>query len=75
MIFSMDIYIYLESVCQGAADESIKTPKSWNFFVKDHKPVAAGKNIPKLREIVSGSGSNTEYISAYLKPHKTKLET
>ena len=31
-IFAMDIYIFLESVCQGAAGEPIKTPKSWNFF-------------------------------------------
>ena len=37
--------------------------------VKDHKPVAAGKNIPKLREIVSGSGSNTEWVSAYVDHH------
>ena len=32
IIFAMDIYIFLESVCQGAAGEPIKTPKSWNFF-------------------------------------------
>ena len=37
--------------------------------VKDHKPVPPGKNIPKLREIVSGSGSNTEYISAFVDHH------
>ena len=37
--------------------------------VKDHKPVEPGKNIPKLREIVSGSGSNTEYISSYVDHH------
>ena len=28
IIFAMDIYIYLESVCQVAASEPIKTPKS-----------------------------------------------
>ena len=31
--------------------------------------MAAGKNIPKLREIVSGSGSNTEWVSAYVDHH------
>ena len=28
IIFAMDIYIFLESVCQGAAGEPIKTRKS-----------------------------------------------
>ena len=28
IIFAMDIYIFLESVCQGATSELIKTPKS-----------------------------------------------
>ena len=41
-------------------------------LVKDHKPVVPGSKIPPLREVVSGSGSNTEYISAlvdhYAKP-------
>ena len=32
IIFAMDIYTLLESVGQGAADEPIKTPKSWTFF-------------------------------------------
>ena len=30
--FAMDIYIFLESAWQGAADEPIKRSKSWNFF-------------------------------------------
>ena len=28
----MDMYTFLESARQGAADKPIKTPKSWNFF-------------------------------------------
>ena len=49
-------------------------PKAGRLYglVKDHKPVMPGSNIPKLREVVSGSGSNTEYISSlvdfYTKP-------
>ena len=38
-------------------------------LVKDHKPVVPGTGIPPLREVVSGSGSNTEYISAFVDHH------
>ena len=43
-------------------------PKAGRLYglAKDHKPVVEGKKIPKLREVVSGSGSNTEMISAYV---------
>ena len=27
-------------------------------LAKDHKPVPPGSNIPKLRDVISGSGSN-----------------
>ena len=37
--------------------------------MKDHKPPVSGSNIPPLREVVSGSGSNTEFISAYVDHH------
>ena len=43
-------------------------PKAGRLYelVKDHKFVVEGEKIPKLREVVSGSGSNTEMISAYV---------
>ena len=48
-------------------------------LVKDHKETQPGSNIPKLREVVSGSDSNTEYISAYVdhhaKPEVVKLSS
>ena len=46
-------------------------PKAGRLYglVKDHKPVPAGRKIPKLREVVSGSGSNTEFISAFVDHH------
>ena len=47
-------------------------------LVKDHKPVDE-TGIPPLREVVSCSGSNSEFISAYvdhhLKPEVKKLKT
>ena len=50
-------------------------PKPGRLYglVKDHKPLAPDSNIPKLREVVSGSGSNTEYISAFV-DHYAKSE-
>ena len=50
-------------------------PKAGRLYglVKDHKGVEPGSKIPKLREVVSGSGSNTEFISAYV-DHHAKLE-
>ena len=46
-------------------------------LIKDDKPVSAGSNIPPLREVVRGSGSNTKYISAlvdhYAKPGVQQL--
>ena len=38
-------------------------------LVKDHKGVKPGSNIPPLREVVSGSGGNTEFISAFVDHH------
>ena len=35
--------------------------------------IPPGKNIPPLREVISGSGSNTEHISAYV-DHFAKAE-
>ena len=50
-------------------------PKPGRLYgvVKDHKRVVEGSNIPPLREVVSGSGSNTEYLSAYV-DHHSKAE-
>ena len=45
------------------------TPGRLYGLVKDHKPPVSGSNIPPLREVVSGSGSNTEFISAYVDHH------
>ena len=46
-------------------------------LVKDHKPADPVTGIPPLREVVSGSGSVTEYISSFvdhhLKPEVKKL--
>ena len=48
-------------------------------LVKDHKPVNPETGIPPLREVISGSGSNTEMVSAYadhhIKSYVKKLET
>ena len=39
-------------------------------LAKDHKPfLAPNTNIPKLRDVVSGSGSNTKFISAFVDHH------
>ena len=35
-------------------------------LVMDHKPPVSGSSIPPLREVVSGSGSNTDFISAWM---------
>ena len=50
-------------------------PKAGRLYglVKDHKPFSVGSSIPKLREVVSGSGSNTEFISAFV-DHQAKSE-
>ena len=32
VIFATDMYTFLESACQGAADEPIKTQKNLTFF-------------------------------------------
>ena len=46
-------------------------------LVKDHKPTDPVTGLPPLREVVSCSGSTSEYISAYvdhhLKPEVKKL--
>ena len=46
-------------------------------LLKDHKCVQEGKKIPPMRLVISGSGSNTEYISRfldfYIKPLVKKL--
>ena len=42
IIFAMDMYIFLESARQGAADELIKNPKSWHFFPD---PIRARANL------------------------------
>ena len=48
-------------------------------LVKNHKPVDVVTGIPPLREVVSCSGSSTEFISAYvdhhLKPEVRKLNS
>ena len=44
-------------------------------LVKDHKPVNPDTGIPPLREVVSGSGSNTEMISAFVDIHAKKQVT
>ena len=46
-------------------------PKPGRLYglVKDHKPVNPVSGIPPLREVISGSGSNTEYISAFVDHH------
>ena len=56
------------------ADANLMVPESPRpgrlyGLVKDHKPVAPGKKISPLREVVSGSGSNTEFISAFVDHH------
>ena len=52
-----------------------ENPKPGRLYglVKDHKPIDPNTNIPKLREVVSGSGSNTEYVSAFV-DHYAKSE-
>ena len=60
---------------------SPEKPKPGRLYglVKDHKPLEPGSSIPKLREVVSGSGSTTEYLSAfvdhYAKPEVQKLRS
>ena len=36
---------------------------------KVHKPIAAGKNIPPLRPIISQSGANSEFASKFVDIH------
>ena len=47
------------------------SPKAGRLYglVKDHKPCNPVTGIPPLREVVSGSGSNTEFISAFVDHH------
>ena len=45
------------------------TPGKLYGLVKDHKPVEPSSNLPPLREVVSGSGSNTEFLSAFVDHH------
>ena len=51
-----------------------KQPQAGRLYgtLKDHKPIQLNSNLPPLRPVVSGSGSNTEMISRfidfYLKP-------
>ena len=68
-------------VCEGEQCGFISTPDSTLMvpdeprpgrlygLVKDYKPVSPETGIPLLREVVSGSGSNTEYISAFVDHH------
>ena len=44
-----------------------------NTASADRGPHSVGSSIPKLREVVSGSGSNTEFISAFV-DHQAKSE-
>ena len=37
VIFAIDMYTFLESACQGAADEPIKTPKKIELFFRPHE--------------------------------------
>ena len=45
------------------------TPGKLYGLVKDHKPVETSSKLPPLREVVSGSGSNTEFLSAFVDHH------
>ena len=46
-------------------------PKPGRLYglVKDHKPANPVTGLPPLREVVSGSGSNTEFMSAFVDHH------
>ena len=56
-----------------------KEPKCGRLYglLKDHKTIPEGKQIPPMRLVISGSGSNTESISRmldfYIKPLVKKL--
>ena len=60
-------YIYDANAAMMVPD----SPKPGRLYglVKDHKPVDPNSGIPPLREVISGSGSNTEFISAYVDYH------
>ena len=45
------------------------TPGKFYGLVKDHKPVEPSSKLPPLREVVSGSGSNTKFLSAFVDHH------
>ena len=45
--FAMDMYTFLESACQGAADERIKNPKTFLVFLLAHW-LRLGPLIPKM---------------------------
>ena len=45
------------------------TPGKLYVLVKEHKPVEPSSNLPLLREVVSGSGSKTEFFSAFVDHH------
>ena len=47
------------------------SPGRLTATVKDHKDIIRD-GIPPLREVVSGSGSNTEMISGYVDHHAKK---
>ena len=49
-------------VGKWASDCLVGTSKIIFGLVKDNKPVSPETGIPPLQEVVSGSGSNTEYI-------------
>ena len=59
IIFAMDIYIFLESACQAAADGPIKTPKSWTLFFDPMRAskifqckCGTPKHFQKLKKII-----------------------
>ena len=45
------------------------TPGKLYDLEKDHKPVEPSSNLPPLREVVSGSGSNTEFLTTFADHH------
>ena len=70
-----------EGVREGYVDETDAvlmvpekpTPGKLYALVKDHKIEEKESGLPPLREVVSGSGSNTEYISVFV-DHFLKAE-
>ena len=53
----------------------VPTPDRLYGLVKDHKPINPETGIPDLREVISGSGTNTEMVSAYVDHYAKKYVT